>query len=132
MTFHPTRAPNLSHGTLAPFGAVAHNLILPCIFLAVCAFPSHQVGGNMFSNQISSKRQGSVQNDPEDKEPVAAAYDRPTTVRILRTASEREAAFERSTQIVRKSMAEERRRRDEKNERLRLARLQAEQQQRQL
>lgn len=50
----------------------------------------------------------------------------------MRTASEREAAFERSTQIARESMAEERRRRDEKSERLRLARLQAEQQQRQL
>lgn len=86
----------------------------------------------MFSNQSSSKRQGSVQNDPEDKEPIGAAYDRPTTVHVIRTASEREAAFERSSHIARKSMAEERRRSDEKNERLRVARLQAEQQQRQL
>lgn len=132
MASDPTSAPNLSHGTSAPFGAAAHNLILPCIFLAAFAFLSHQVGGNMFSNQSSSKRQGSVQNDPEDKEPIGAAYDRPATVRVIRTASEREAVFERSSEIARKSMAEERRRCDERYERLRLARLQAEQQQRQL
>lgn len=83
----------------------------------------------MFSNEISNT---SVQSEPENKQPVGPAQDRPTTVRVLRTASEREVAFQRTSEIARKSMAEERRRYDERYERLRLARLQAEQQQRQL
>ncbi|WP_081870750.1 hypothetical protein [Shinella sp. DD12] len=86
----------------------------------------------MLSNEISNTHQVSTQNDPDNKKPVGPAYVRPSIFRVMRTASEREAAFERSTQIARESMAEERRRRDEKSERLRLARLQAAQQQRQL
>lgn len=86
----------------------------------------------MFSNQIASTHQVPVLNEINKQEPVGTAQDRPATVRVIRTASEREAVFERSSEIARKSMAEERRRCDERYERLRLARLQAEQQQRQL
>ncbi|WP_313523057.1 hypothetical protein [Shinella sp.] len=86
----------------------------------------------MFSNQIASTHQRSVQNETNKQEPVETAQDRPPTVRVIRTASEREAVFERTSEIARKSMAEERRRCHERYERLRLARLQAEQQQRQL
>ncbi len=52
--------------------------------------------------------------------------------RVSRTSAQKGVAFERRSQAARDSIAEEHRRRDEKTERLRTARLQAEQQQRQL
>ncbi|MCJ8057047.1 hypothetical protein GB928_026055 [Shinella curvata] len=86
----------------------------------------------MFSNQIASTHQVSVLNETNKQEPVETAQDRLPIVCVMRTALEREVTFKRSSEIARKSMTEERRRCDERYERLRLARLQAEQQQRQL
>ncbi len=52
--------------------------------------------------------------------------------RIGINAAQKRASFERTSQIAGDAIVEERRRREEKTERLRQARLQAEQQQRQL
>ena len=58
--------------------------------------------------------------------------ERPGAARSTTTASERGKALEKTSERAREAIAEERRRREDKSERLRQARLQAEQQQRQL
>lgn len=86
----------------------------------------------MASIAITSTDQVSILCGSSVGETVGVQLERSGAARSTTTASERGKALERTTETARKAIAEERRRRNEKNERLRQARLQAEQQQRQL
>lgn len=86
----------------------------------------------MASIAITSTDQVSILRGSSIGETVGVPFEQLGAARSTTTASERGKALERTSEIARKAIAEEHRRRHEKNERLRHARLQAEQQQRQL
>lgn len=81
---------------------------------------------------ITSTDQVSILGGSSVRETVGVQLERSGAARSTTTASERGQALEKTSERAREAIAEERRRRNEKSERLRQARLQAEQQQRQL